>query len=256
MRLQQSLRQRLRRHRVLVDSYRRARHLLSLRARIPPFNWMLFLRLRRLTPLGPDFGQGRGQPVDRYYIDQFLARHADDVRGRVLEVQNNRYTVRAGGVRVERSDVLDLWEGNRNATIIADLATPGSLPAMSWDCAIITQTLQLVFDVRAAVQSLHHALRPGGVLLVTVPGISKIAYPSAKEGVDRYHDCWRFTAFSAARVFGEFFPAENLEVRSCGNVFTSIAFLHGLTTEELEPKAFAFNDPEYQMLITVRAVKP
>ena len=40
---------------------------------------------------------------------------------------------------------------------------------------ICTQTLQLVFDVGAAVQTLHRILKPGGVALVTIPGITQMS---------------------------------------------------------------------------------
>src|SRR4029453_14668409 len=43
--------------------------------------------LRRTRPLSNDFGYDRGTPVDRYYIERFLARHQSDVKGRVLEVK-------------------------------------------------------------------------------------------------------------------------------------------------------------------------
>ncbi|HEX6050119.1 MAG TPA: hypothetical protein VFZ21_12650, partial [Gemmatimonadaceae bacterium] len=68
--------------------------------------------LRRLTPISRAFGYDRGGPVDRYYIEGFLARYASDVRGRVLEVGDDSYTRRFGGNRVTRRDVLHVHEGN------------------------------------------------------------------------------------------------------------------------------------------------
>ena len=62
--------------------------------------------LRRLTPIDSGFGLGRGKPVDRHYIEDFLRRHAADIRGRVLEVGEDAYTVEYGGARVTRSDIL------------------------------------------------------------------------------------------------------------------------------------------------------
>jgi len=48
--------------------------------------------LRRITPIDSGFGLGRGKPVDRHYIEDFLARNRDDIRGRVLEVGEDTYT--------------------------------------------------------------------------------------------------------------------------------------------------------------------
>src|SRR5678815_5493895 len=117
--------------------------------------------LRRTTPIARSFGFDRGHPVDRRYIEAFLERHRDDVRGRVLEIGDRGYTRRFGGDRVTRSDVYDL-PGNDGA----------ALPPAAFDCMIVTQTLLFVFDVRRALSNLRDALAPGGVLLVTVPGIS------------------------------------------------------------------------------------
>ena len=55
---------------------------------------------RPATPLEPvsrSFGFDRGTPVDRRYIEQFLARHAAAIRGDVLEVGDDGYTRRFGG---------------------------------------------------------------------------------------------------------------------------------------------------------------
>ena len=46
--------------------------------------------LRRVTPFSRRFGFDRGLPVDRYYIERFLVAHAHDVRGRVLEIKDNK----------------------------------------------------------------------------------------------------------------------------------------------------------------------
>ena len=51
---------------------------------------------------------------------------------------------------------------------------PDVLPRDAFDCIVLTQTLHLIYDMRAAVTQLYSALRPGGVLLLTAPGISQI----------------------------------------------------------------------------------
>jgi hypothetical protein len=38
-------------------------------------------------------------------------------------------------------------------------------------------------------------------------------------------------------------------------VLSAIAFLHGLVTPELTPEELDYNDPEYQMVVCVRARK-
>jgi SAM-dependent methyltransferase len=208
--------------------------------------------LRRLTPISAVFGLDRGGCIDRYYIERFLGEHAADVRGRVLEVAEDTYTRRFGGDRASRSDVLQVPPGNRRATIVGDLTDGAGLESDSFDCVILTQTLLVIYDIHAALRTLHRILRPGGTVLATVPGISQIS----RYDMERWGDYWRFTTLSAQRLFEEVFPAEMVAVESHGNVLVAAAFLYGLAVEDLRPAELETNDPDYQLLITIRAVKP
>jgi hypothetical protein len=210
-----------------------------------------FGSLRRTTPVSDRHGFDRGHPVDRYYIDRFLSGHREDIRGRVLEVKDNGYT-RRFGMGVEREDVLDIDPGNPRATIVADLSAVAStgIGAGGYDCFVLTQTLQYIYDIRGAIAGAHGLLRAGGVLLATVPALSHVA--SRHEQVIDY---WRFTPASAAALFGEVFGPAQVQVRSYGNVLTAIAFLAGLATEELSRRELEVNDPDMPVLVTIRAVK-
>jgi SAM-dependent methyltransferase len=237
-----------------------ARHVLpvSLRRRVlralqwPPVGHLSFGGLRGLTPIGKAWGADRGQPVDRYYIERFVASQAGDIRGHVLEFKDNAYTTRYGGERVSQSDVLHRDEGNANATIVGDLARAEHIPEGTFDCIICTQTLHFIFEVEAAACTLHRILRPGGVLLVTVPGISQLAHPPAGES---WNDYWRFTQHSARQLFEQAFLPANITVQTRGNVLTAVAFLHGLAAEELTERELEYVDADYPLLISVRARK-
>ena len=218
---------------------------------VPDVGRVDFGQLRRVTPISTVFGYDRGLPVDRYYIEGFLARNAGVVRGRVLEVGDDTYTRRFGGERVTRSDVLHVAEGNPRATFVGDLTSADHIPSDAFDCVILTQTLHLIYDVRAAIATLHRILRPGGVLLTTFPGISQI--DQGEWGGTWF---WGFTLQSARRLFGETFPEQALTFETHGNVLAAISFLHGLAVEELSPAELDYNDPHYQLVIAVRAVKP
>jgi glycosyltransferase involved in cell wall biosynthesis len=207
--------------------------------------------LRRLEPVSRHFGYDRGLPVDRHYIESFLGRRAADIHGRVLEVGGNDYTIRFGAARVTASDVLHVKTGNPRATYVADLADAPNLPSDAFDCVVLTQTLHLIYEVEQALATLHRILRPGGVLLMTVPGtISQIERGT---WTDTWH--WGFTALSIRKLCEAQFPPENLEVTVHGNVLVSIAFLTGIAAEELRPEELTFHDPLYPLLITVRARK-
>lgn len=207
--------------------------------------------LRRTQPLSSQFGYDRGLPVDRHYIEHFLAENAQVIAGAVLEVGDGGYTRRFGGSRVRKSDVLNIGPGHPETTIVADLADGSGIASDQFDCLVITQTLHLVYELRDAVRTLHRILRPGGTLLATFPGISPI---SSDVWADSWH--WALTPLSAARLFGDEFGVDNIEVRAHGNVLTSVAFLEGMAAGELRPAELDHHDPQYPMLITVRAQRP
>jgi SAM-dependent methyltransferase len=217
----------------------------------PPIGWLRFGSLRRLTPVSRRFGSDRGQCIDRYYIEKFLARCAPDIRGHALEIASNSYTMRFGGEHVTRSDILHVQAGNPNATIVADLSAENQIHSDDFDCIILTQTLPFILDTRAAVRTLYRILKPDGVVLATLPGISQIS----RYDMERWGDYWRFTNLSAQRLFGDIFGAQNVSVEAYGNVLVAAAFLYGLAAEELNPKELEARDADYQVLITVRAVK-
>ncbi len=217
------------------------------RSRIPASGSVDFGSLRRLAPLSTNFGYDRGTPVDRRYIETFLADHAEDVRGRVLEVQENDYTTRFGGERLETSEVLSLLPDNPKATIVGDLSHGDTIPTASLDCAIVTQVLHLIHDPRNAVRTLHRILRPDGVALVTVPGISQL------EWSESWH--WSFTVLSAKQMFDDVFGRHNVQVRAYGNVLAATAFLWGIAAGELEQAELDYFDPNYPVTVAVRAVR-
>lgn len=219
----------------------------------PPIGGVHFGALRRFSPIGRVFGYDRGpQSVARYYIDRFLNGHAEDVRGRVLEIGDNTYTFRLGGIQVTQSDVLHARAGNPAATIVADLTQAEEIPENTFDCIILPQTLQCIYDVRAAMRHLERILKPRGVLLATLSGISQIS----RYDMDRWGEFWRFTTLSAQQLLEEFFPSDHIKVESRGNVLAAIALLHGLASRELRQEELDYYDPDYQVIITVRAVKP
>jgi hypothetical protein len=201
------------------------------------------------APVSRTFGFERGRPIDRWYIERFLSSHSADVRGRVLEVAESTYTEWYGHDRVETSDVLYATEGHPKTTIVGDLTTGVGIPEAAFDCFICTQTLQFIYDVRAATAGTRALLAPGGVLLATVPGISQIS----REDMRDWGDWWRFTARSAQRLFADVYGEDHVEVTQHGNVHAAAAFLYGLAAEDVGAAALEAVDPDFHLLITIRA---
>ena len=204
--------------------------------------------LRRLEPISPVWGFDRGKPVDRSYIEEFLATHELDIRGQVLEVKDSGYTERFGGSKVTHRSILDVDSTNAKATIVADLTKADNIAANQFDCFILSQTLHIIFDVRAALFHAHRILKPGGVLLCSLPAVSRINY-------DDGGDHWRFTEASVRQLFAEFFPLENFQVNRFGNVMACTAFLYGLSAVELASLELDYLDPSCPLIFCVRAVK-
>ncbi len=224
----------------------------------PFYTWTLRIRrymqwcgLRQLKPASIVFGLDRGRPIDRYYIESFLSTYSADIQGRVLEIGDAGYTRRFGGDKVRQSDVLHAVPGNPEATLIGDLATGTGIPELAFDCLLLTQVFLVIYNVQDAIRHSYQALKPGGVLLATVPGISQIS----RYDMDRWGDYWRFTDASARRLFGDVFGAENVTVETYGNVLAACAFLQGLAAHELSARELDYQDSDYQVTITIRAVK-
>ena len=205
---------------------------------------------RRPDPISRDWGYDRGQPIDRHYIEAFLAAHSSDVRGSLLEVQEDDLTSRFGGPRVERRAVLDIDEGNPRATVVTDLRA-ADLPDCSFDCIILTQTLHVIDDMTSALSECERLLRPGGVLLATLPCASRVCLEYGMEG-----DLWRVTADGARALVEPVFGAAHIECTTYGSVLTNVAFLHGLARGELTAAEFSATDPYHPVLVGVRARKP
>ena len=215
---------------------------------IPALDWG---EVDQTEPLSRYWGVDRGQPINRYYIEAFLRHHQADICGHVLEMKDSGYTHHFGTGRVTRSDVLDIDCLNPDATIVADLARAENIPSNRFDCFILTQTLNFIFDVRAALSHALRILRPGGVLLASVSALDRISYETGPDG-----DYWRFTEGSLRALLAEHLPLDAFEISGFGNVATCAAYLYGIPTQEIDPNKLNTTDPWFPLGYFVRAVKP
>lgn len=234
----------------------------------PPIGTVRFGSLRRLRPIDDDFGFSRGKPIDRYYLERFLAAHGSkpgytlgDIHGSVLEIGEDKYTRRFGMVwegkpeeapsgYVTESHILHGDASNPGA-IVGDLASGEGLPSEAFDCVICPQTLPVIYDIHGVVKTLHRILKPGGTVLITVNGICPICRPD----YETWGDYWRFTSLGLRRLLEEAFPPDSITVEAHGNVLSATAFLYGIAAQELKPEELELNDPDYEVSITARAVR-
>ena len=206
--------------------------------------------LRRDAPFSRRAGD-RGTTVERHYADRFLDAHRAHIHGDVLEVGEDR-AARHFGEGVSRTSIVDISIDNRHATLVADLGEAGSLPAASFDCAVIVHTLQFVPDVEAALANLWQSLRPGGHLLVTVPSLGRCD-PYA-EGTES----WRFLEpglrHAAERALD---PAPAVcTTTTYGNLRAALAALAGIAADELTDDELARQDAAYPVVVALAATRP
>lgn len=206
--------------------------------------------LKSVLPVSNQFGFDRGNPVDRYYIDKFLEKQSNWIRGTVIEIAENTYTKRFGGENVGKALTLHVNK-DRGDDIIGDLVTGDGIPENIADCFIMTQTLPFIYDIHSAVKNTMKLIKPGGCILCTVPGITQIS----RYDMDRWGHFWSFTDLSLRKLFEEIVPAANITINSYGNVKSATSFLYGLAAEDLSKKDLDYRDNDYQVIITAIVIK-
>ena len=206
--------------------------------------------LRSLQPISKVFGYDRGTPIDRVFIEDFLEKNASTITGKVIEIADERYT-KMFGSNLEENDILHISKDCQEATIIGDLTNTATLPEEIYDCFICTETLPFIYDFKKAIYGGWYLLKPGGVMLATVGGISQIS----RFDMDRWGEYWRFTDLGIQKAFEESFPGGKFEVNCYGNVLVATSFLQGISAEELSHEELFTNDDDYQVIIVIKATK-
>jgi SAM-dependent methyltransferase len=201
------------------------------------------------NPLSDDYGFDRGTPVNRRYIESFLAEHQADVHGSMLEIGDSRYSEAFGQGRVAVFTVVDIETSNRKATLIADLIATESLNRDSYDCILLVETLHLLGEPGTCLENCWRALRPHGTLLITVPALKRLS-PSHPET-----DYWRFTPAGLEALMTRRWPGQ-FSVSAYGNLRACIAFLLGHVVEECDGNDMDVPDARFPLTVAAHARKP
>ncbi len=197
-------------------------------------------------PVSRKFGLERGKAIDRYYIEKFLEKNKNVISGNCVEVDENTYTLRYGEDRIINSFILHVNGWGENA-IKGNLETGEGILENQYDCAIITQTLMFIFDIRKAAENIYKMLKWGGYALITVAGISQISRYDA----ELWGSYYGFHEHAMIHLFEPVFGRENVKVETYGNVKTAMAFLCGLCQEDLQDGDFDYNDRDYPLIVTI-----
>jgi ubiquinone/menaquinone biosynthesis C-methylase UbiE len=148
---------------------------------------------------------------------------------------------------VTRSDILDIDINNPKATIYGDLRFMPQIKENTYDCIILTQTLQYIDDYSAAIRECHRILKPGGVLLATVPTVARIGY----SGVSG--DYWRFTKAGAEYSFKKVF--KEVKAEAFGNLRTCFKSLVGASQEFSNKTEMNYPDSNFPLIVGIIAKK-
>jgi hypothetical protein len=206
----------------------------------------------KVQPISKVFGFDRGKPIDRYYIEKFLSNNKEHIHGVVLEVEENAYT-KLFASENNKSYILKYSElGKVESTFIyGDLTKLESIPYNSFDTFICTQTLNFIFEVNKAIESIHSLLRKNGTALITVACISQISRYDA----DRWGDFWRFTPQGIQNLFNNVFGKENVELTVFGNSFAASHFIKGFSSTELKTIKLDAVDEDYPVIVALKVTK-
>ena len=203
---------------------------------------------KSLKPLSVKFGFDRGKPIDRYWIEDFLDKNKKLIKGKCLEITDNYYTRKFGGVDVRVSDVLDINKSNRGASIIGDLRDLSStVKDNEYDCIILTHVLGLIDDIDKAVSEIYRILKPEGSILITSSCFS--------QDFGEPKNYWRFTSEGMRFLLEKSFKKAKIRVYSYGNVLAGQCFWVGMSQEDIERKVLEYNDRRYPCIVAARAIK-
>lgn len=207
--------------------------------------------LRRLSPIDAGFGLDRGKPIDRHYIEAFLARCGADVRGRVLEVAELTYTERYGGAR----DAARRAEPRRGAPA-GDVrrGSRGRRRPAGRDVRLLHLHADAAVRLSTRTRGRDDAAHPEARRRAAAHG-ARHQPDQSPYGRERWGEHWRFTPQSLKRLLGSAFDDADIDVRGHGNALASIGFLHGLACEDLTAAELDHEDDRYPLLVTARAVK-
>lgn len=195
-----------------------------------------------------EMGCDRGTPIDRFYIEKFLTESRKYIKGNIMEIGDNSYTLRFGK-DITTSYILTADRGKADCAeskvIHGDLQTGEGCGKDFLDCFILTQTLPFIYDIKSAAENIVSMLKSGGVALLTVSGISMIS----KYDDTRWGHYWGLTETAIRKLFDDLADSSQIEVFSMGNPKTAAAFLYGLSVEDLKPEDFAYHDELVPVMI-------
>lgn len=209
-----------------------------------PVGKIRFGDFREYAPFCNNYGFTRGTPIDRYYLDQFIAEIRDEVNGDTLEIGGRKENRHRYGLRhVISYKVIDVI-GGRSVDIVADAHDVTACSANSFDSILLFNVLEHCERPWVIASNLSTWLRPGGKVYCMVPVVQRI------HGDPK--DYWRILPDSLEFLFRDY---HILKKGTYGNLMTSVAALSGIAMEELDLDELSPKNPQYPVISWIVAKK-
>ena len=144
----------------------------------------------------------REECFDRWYINDFVERNQESIKGNVLEFCGGEVYAKKYGdqsAKVKMMTSLRHKEINTDADFYADLDDASTLPKEKFDCIIATQVIMYVNNVEQSLINLKSMLKPGGTLILTVPGP---LFHHSKNSHHMYSFTEESLKYAVGKVFG------------------------------------------------------
>lgn len=201
-------------------------------------------------PMNPilEEGEEAGKPIDRYYIEKFMQQNEENILGTTIEVQDDRY-ISKYGTKCKKKIISHVMGWNN--TVKMNFETGEGIEDEIADCIICTQTLQYIYDLKAAIRNLYRMLKQGGTLLVSVPGIK----PLSEFHDEKWGEYWSFTTKSMKKLCMEVASEQDIYVAGYGNAKATASFLYGINQEHLTVDELEYYDYRYPLVICARVKK-
>lgn len=194
-------------------------------------------QLRRMQPISTAGGTDRGVPIYEFYCSTFLGKNRMDLSS-TLTVTEGGPIGAIGGHEHLAAYVAggENLEGDRSENPL-------------YGCIFLKDVLSSVQHPEELLRATYRLLEPDGVLLATAP-----AMPTKNSSSLHTRPRWGFTAACLSRLAAEHLGPD-ARVDAYGNVLSATASLYGLAAEELSSKELDLRDPQFPVMLGLRAVK-
>jgi SAM-dependent methyltransferase len=210
----------------------------------PPCGAVDWGSLRRLHPICKRFGFSRGTPIDRYYLDKFVAQIRNRVVGATVEIggaRQNRELYRL--TNVSEYTAIDA-EAHDYVDVVGDAHDSSLLAPDSADSILAFNVLEHCADPWLVARNMHRWLRTGGCAFCMVPNAQRVHnFP---------RDYWRPLPDGVNWLFRDF---GSRELSQYGNPTSVIASQLGIAAEELTQAELDAQHPDYPVATCIVATK-